>query len=245
MADTPQSNHEITLIEPSYAKIALALSKAQGKFRTPTLNRSAKVMKEGRLLYETHYADLQECIDCIRGPLAENGLCFIQITEDTNGHWFLVLRLFHESGESLESVLPLNVNQTNQQLGGTMTYLKRYQLSAFFGLAADFDDDGNATGDNNVNFSPKTKQSAPKPQDPPKTAKDDDLDDYLKNGGQNIPPTKLELLQNDLYSIVDTMSIPEAEVKKVISMYAPGKNSRTMTEAQLNQVIQHLSVTQK
>lgn len=236
---------EIILQEPSYDKIAAALAKAQGKFRTPQLNRTAKVMKEGRLLYETHYADLQECIDCIKGPLAENGLSFVQITEDTGKDWFLVLRLFHESGQSLESVLPLNVNQTNQQLGGTMTYLKRYQISAFFGLAADFDDDGNSTNDNNVEFKSKT----PNPKHAPKgviTNKaippEDDLDVAL---GNKIPPTKKELLQNDLYSLVDTMMLPEEEVKKVIKLYAPGKNSKTMTEAELEQVIKHISLTQK
>ncbi len=141
-----------------------AFARAQGKFRTPNLNRTARVEKEGRLLYESHYADIQEIIDCIRVPLMENGLSFFQLAELQDKSWYLVLELAHESGEVKRSSLPLNVNQTNQQLGGTLTYLKRYQLSAFFGLAADFDDDGNATEGNQVSFSdgPKKNQSQPR-----------------------------------------------------------------------------------
>lgn len=171
---------------PSINKLAQALAKAQGSFRTPEINRTAEVKKEGKLLYETHYADLQEIIDCLRKPLSENGLCFLQITRQIDKNWFLVLELIHESGETKESYLPLNVSQTSQQLGSTLTYLKRYQLSAFFGLAADFDDDGGATEGKQVDFgtkgpkadkgaSPQIKpvsnppQSAPKPS--PVTAK--------------------------------------------------------------------------
>lgn len=142
----------------SIAKLATAFAKAQGKFRTPTMNRLAKIKNaQGTLLYENPYADLQECIDCVRGPLSENGLSFIQSTQERGGKWFLVLELIHESGETKETILPLNVNQANQQLGGTLTYLKRYQLSAFFGLAADADDDGNATGNNQAEFEGKDK----------------------------------------------------------------------------------------
>lgn len=169
MADMP---NEITIKVEVRDKIISALAKAQGKFKIPELNRTAKVTKEGRLLYETHYADLQEIIECVRAPLAENGLCFIQVTKNQGNAWFLVLELHHESGQMLDTWLPLNVNQTNQQLGGTLTYLKRYQMSAFFGLAADFDDDGNSNGDNNVNFDDpkKGKQSNQKQQTQPKTS---------------------------------------------------------------------------
>lgn len=136
-----------------------ALSKAQGEFRTPKLNRTAEVKKDGKRLYETHYADLQECIDCIKEPLKKNGLSFVQLAEHRDGIWCLVLRLCHSTGQSIESSFPLNFQQAPQQVGGNLTYFKRYQLAAFFGLAAAFDDDGNATASegDQFNFSQKQK----------------------------------------------------------------------------------------
>lgn len=151
------------------SKLAEAFAKAQGQFRTPTLNRTAKIKNaQGTLLYETHYADLQECIDCIKKPLSDNGLSFVQAVEfvvHPKEMWVLKLILRHGSGELMHSILPLNVAATPQQLGGSLTYFKRYQLSAFFGLAADFDDDGNAAEGkgNKVEGSPKD----PKPPTPP------------------------------------------------------------------------------
>lgn len=183
-----------------------ALSKAQGKFRTPNLNRTAEVKKEGKLLYKTDYADLQECIDCIRGPLSENGLSFIQSTELMGNNWVLVLELMHSSGESKKTYLPLNVNQTNQQLGGTLTYLKRYQLSAFFGLAADFDDDGNATTDNEVRFE-KRQESKPL-NHAPGTAQGSQLS---------------EAQVNRFWTLVKIMNLSKAQVEAALKEI--GKNS--------------------
>lgn len=196
---------------PSIAKLATAFAKAQGKFRTPTMNRIAKIKNaQGALLYENPYADLQECIDCVKGALSENGLAFFQSTQERGGKWFLVLELIHESGETKETVLPLNVNQANQQLGGTLTYLKRYQLSAFFGLAADADDDGNATGNNNAEFEKKGKKP---PQTPPPAAqqkpptqqqKKEAAQKALENAGKKPAPPKLA--DADTLAIMDDLA---------------------------------------
>lgn len=145
-------------------------------FKQPTLNRTAEVKKDGRLLYTTHYADLNECIECVRVPLTEQGLSFTQGTEFRNG-WMLALIVRHSSGESLESVMPIKLDGlTFQQIGSQLTYLKRYQFAAFFGLAADFDDDGNGAEGNNATFGngkgshgQQKQQQAPqqKPTNPP------------------------------------------------------------------------------
>lgn len=154
-----------------------ALAKAQGQFKTPTLNRTAKIKNaQGQLLYETHYADLQECFSCVKEALSANGLSFTQTIDfihEPKEMWVLRLTLRHSSGALVNSVLPLNVNQSPQQLGGALTYFKRYQFSAFFGLAADFDDDGNAAEDKGriVDGSKKEPKPTTKPQasQPPKT----------------------------------------------------------------------------
>ena len=142
--------------------ISEALAKAQGEFRQPDLNRTAEIKKDGKLLYTTTYADLNQCIECIRQPLSKHGLSFTQTVEPDGNLWLLILTLRHASGQTLRSYMPLSLNGSPQQIGGQLTYLKRYQISAFFGLAADFDDDGNAgsnTG-NTGDFKQKTKAKA-------------------------------------------------------------------------------------
>ena len=156
-----------------------AFAKAQGQFRQPTLNREAKVYSKEpkQLLYIIPYADLQECIDCIKKPLADNGLSFTHTVEQRGNTWLLVLTMRYRTEQSIESIMPINVSQASQQLGSQMTYLKRYQLSAFFGLAADYDDEGNVEAGKPAEFKDKnpsqsskaTSQSKPAaPSTPPK-----------------------------------------------------------------------------
>lgn len=156
----------------SESLLATALAKAQGQFKKPTLNRTAKIKNaQGQLLYETHYADLEECISCIKEPLSTNGLSFTQTIDfihTPKEMWVLRLTLRHGSGELIDSILPLDVNKPPQQLGGALTYFKRYQISAFFGLAADFDDDGNAAqGEGKIVDGQKKQQAAKPPQAKP------------------------------------------------------------------------------
>lgn len=145
--------------KPQTELISAAFAKAQGQFKQPELNRTAEIKKDGKLLYETQYADLNQCIECIRKPLSDNELSFTQTIEPSQGGWLLVLTLRHSSGQVLKSFLPIRVDGSPQVVGGQLTYFKRYQISAFFGLAADFDDDGNAGTGNTGEFGNAKKKS--------------------------------------------------------------------------------------
>lgn len=140
------SNETQSIQTTSTDKISKALALAQSKFKQPELNRKAEIKKDGKLLYTTEYADLNQCIECIRESLTANELSFSQSIELIGGAWTLVLNLRHSSGQILQSFMPLSAMSSGnaQTIGGQITYFKRYQISAFFGLAADFDDDGNA-----------------------------------------------------------------------------------------------------
>lgn len=242
--------------------LAKALALAQGKFKTPTLNRTAKIKNaQGQLLYETHYADIQECISCIKEPLSENGLSFIQTIDfihTPKEMWVLRLTLRHSSGELVDSVLPLNVNQSPQQLGGSLTYFKRYQLSAFFGLAADFDDDGNAAeGKGNVvegkpkeakptaekNNAPMQKalakappkNHAPGAKNPPEP-KPDDLDAALGS----TPMTKVEML----YALVDERGwTPEVVKEKMKLCLGYVKSSKDLNDDELDKILKFINLS--
>lgn len=121
------------------SKIHAALAKAQGAFVQPEKNKENPHFK-------SWYADLKNVIESFRPHLAANGLSFTQSTVLPPGSkdWLLVLTLRHESGEVLDTSMPINLFQAPQQVGSALTYLRRYQAATFFGIAADDDDDGNA-----------------------------------------------------------------------------------------------------
>jgi hypothetical protein len=89
------------------------------------------------------YADLATVIDTIRKPLADNGLdviqCFVPYDEN---YVMLVTTLGHSSGQFIRSFLPIKASLQPQQLAATATYLKRVELAAIVGCAAEDEDDG-------------------------------------------------------------------------------------------------------
>ncbi len=139
----------------------------------------------------------------------------------------------HESGESIETLLPLNVNQTNQQLGATLTYLKRYQLGAFFGLAADFDDDGNATEGNQVEFgNGKKPELVPKKPVP----KRDELDQTP------VSEDEPETLLDKLVHLAETKNVPHAKMSEIIKLCI-GRDARSkeLNTEELMKVINYVA----
>lgn len=252
--DNP-SEKQTTPQQVSISQLATAYAKAQGHFRTPTLNRTAVIRNAaGQFLYETHYADIQECIDCIKKPLADNGLSFVQTTQPINGGWFLVLELLHASGESKKTLLPIDVNKPPQQLGGLLTYLKRYQISAFFGLAADFDDDGNAAeGKGNVvegkEKEKKTAPTGPKNNAPMQKALDKA---HLKNHapGAQTPQETTKVEQTEMtplekiYAIVDERGwTPEVAKEKIRLCLGEVKPTNSFTPEEQEKFLKYLSIT--
>lgn len=260
--DNP-SEKQTTPQQVSISQLATAYAKAQGQFRTPTLNRTAVIKNAaGQFLYETHYADIQECIDCIKKPLADNGLSFVQTTQPINGGWFLVLELLHASGESKRTLLPIDVNKPPQQLGGLLTYLKRYQISAFFGLAADFDDDGNAAeGKGNV-VEGKAKETKPQPKNNPPMQKAFDKAPPKNHApGASNPPEKSELDKaldtpamttleshwaslEKIYAIVNERGwTPEVAKEKIRLCLGEVKPTNSFTPEEQEKFLKYLSIT--
>lgn len=255
--DNP-SEKQTTPQQVSISQLATAYAKAQGQFRTPTLNRTAVIRNAaGQFLYETHYADIQECIDCIKKPLADNGLSFVQTTQPINGGWFLVLELLHASGESKKTLLPIDVNKPPQQLGGLLTYLKRYQISAFFGLAADFDDDGNAAGGNGNVVEGKAKEIKQQPKNnPPMQKALDEGKKQIKNlaPGASNPPEKSELDKaldtpamttlEKIYAIVNERGwTPEFAKEKIRLCLGEVKPTNSFTPEEQEKFLKYLSIT--
>lgn len=106
----------------------------------PSIVKEGVVSMHGK---DRKYLTLDSIMHAVRPALAEQGVFIMQHLTGDN----LVTVLMHESGEYISSSLPfqtMNGSGTNnlQNLGGGLTYLRRYALCAILAIAADEDDDG-------------------------------------------------------------------------------------------------------
>lgn len=121
----------------SIAKLAEALSKAQGKIKGAAKDTANPFFK-------SKYADLASVWDACREALTENGLCVLQTTEDGIEHVTVITTLSHSSGEWIRGRLTMKpVKNDPQGIGSAITYARRYALAAIVGVAPE-DDDGEA-----------------------------------------------------------------------------------------------------
>jgi hypothetical protein len=175
-----------------------ALVKFQDLFNQSSLKKDATNphLKNG-------YVSLDNLLNTVRPLLIECGLV---ITQDLSGE-SLITCIYHTSGEFRGSAMPFYPMSENrgtnllQNIGGGITYAKRYALSALLGISVDTDDDANS-----VKNPPK---SEPKAKDKKKVedknmpnliqyAIDNHLtvDEILKS--RDLTPSQIELLKNAL-----------------------------------------------
>ena len=125
----------------SIKEITAALSKAQLAFlpikKTEDVDYQTSA---GRKHYA--YAPLSEVIEATRKGLADNGLAITQTTKLVEGNTILVTLLSHSSGEWIESELYVGKqDQAPQSEGSSLTYKRRYGLSAMLNVSSEGDDD--------------------------------------------------------------------------------------------------------
>ena len=122
----------------SLSNLATALSKAQGE---------AKDIVKGKQGYGYKYATLESILSMLRPILASNGLSVIQSNGNEGNIITVTTRLMHSSGEWLEDSggvefqLLKGMNNA-QSVGSAISYLRRYQISAFMNITSDEDVDG-------------------------------------------------------------------------------------------------------
>lgn len=121
--------------------------------------------------FKSKYADLDTIITHIKPFLTKNHLAFSQLPDGKG----LKTILMHESGETIEATMELVIKeQTPQSQGSSLTYARRYALSAILGLSTDEDDDGNGATPKTapqVNSTPTKAPVEAKPT-PPKVVAD-------------------------------------------------------------------------
>lgn len=120
------------------------LYKALAKFR----QQLKQPVKDGANPYfKSTYVTLDGVIKAVDTALEGTGLSYIQEAATSDGLPAVRTVLFHEDGGTMASgwlSLPLKNGATPQDVGSLLTYAKRYQLAAFFGVSSDVDDDGNS-----------------------------------------------------------------------------------------------------
>lgn len=94
--------------------------------------------------FNAKYASLAEVWDAWQKVGPKNGLAVAQVMAVESGEIVLVTRLYHKTGEWIESRFPLRPTKPDMQgLGSATTYARRYCLAAMVGIAPE-DDDGEA-----------------------------------------------------------------------------------------------------
>lgn len=101
--------------------------------------------------FKSKYVELDGLMMAVRPVANRHGLFISQdvtteMTEAGKTKVWCRTRLTHTSGEFVESEGQYNIAKGNdpQSIGSSETYIRRYDLSAFLGIAWDKDDDGNA-----------------------------------------------------------------------------------------------------
>ena len=141
----PQKNvdHKEVWKSDKVDKLASALSKAQSEMK-------GAEKKSVNPFFNSGYADLHTVIESSFPHLTKYGLSVIQGNESSPGEFFVTTMLLHESGQWIKSKLKMPIEKvTAQSIGSTITYGRRYGLSAITGITQ-YDDDGNAVSSKGI-----------------------------------------------------------------------------------------------
>lgn len=117
---------------------------ALAKFRA---NVKQPVKSADNPFFHSSYVTLEGVMDSVDDGIKGLGLSYVQKVKNLDsGDVAVNTVIFHESGEEIESgwLALTPEKKTPQGYGSALTYEKRYQLSAMFGISSDIDDDGNA-----------------------------------------------------------------------------------------------------
>ncbi len=179
-----------------------AFIKAKKEFLSPKKNTKGHNYK---------YSDLTEILNCITEPLLENGLVISQSIISNPDAIGIRTTLFHESGESIqeEFFIPTTLKSLNkgnqlQELGSSITYMKRYALIAMFALGNE-DDDGAV-------FNNK------QPQKPANAPVNNPNKQLMTKLADRFEPTQMDV-REDPVAFKNILSMNQFQLKKAIEIF--------------------------
>ena len=171
------------------------------------------------------YATLDTVIELLSVVLPKYELGWLQSIGTTDGRPVLVTRIIHTSGEWIEDTLPLiqtklagGANES-QELGASITYFKRYALSAMFGIATDDDTDGVAEVRERKQLVRATARAAQQQEAPTDEEKADDGQSGQINTETPIPPRENAVSFPDIIKSTGDAAIDAAILELVTKQH--------------------------
>ena len=150
-------------------EIATALARAQGEM-------GGALKDSANPFFKSKYADLASVWDACCGPLSKNGLAIVQSPSADGTRVTVDTLLTHVSGQWMRGAVSVNAKEDSPQaVGSAITYLRRYALQSFAGVAPEDDDAEAAHGRGTTNG--QAKQPTPQTVAPPPKGYVDWLDD--------------------------------------------------------------------
>lgn len=128
-------------------EIAGALAKAQAEM-------GGAIKDASNPFFKSKYADLASVMDACRGPLTKHGIAVLQSPSAEGAVVSVETTLVHASGQWVRGVASATAKDDSpQSIGSAITYLRRYALQSFAGVAPE-DDDGEAAQGRKPNGAP-------------------------------------------------------------------------------------------
>ncbi len=161
-------------------ELTLALGRAQGEFPDIPKDKRVLVRPKNSPSYEYKYADLATIIKATKPVLARHGLSISQVVEVSKEGGRLTTMLLHASGQFIAGEFEFLEGGRMQETGSSITYARRYALSAILGVATDDDDDANVADGNNAKIEPTLPRVGPQQPMP-------------GDGDQTVDPLKIQI----------------------------------------------------
>lgn len=199
------------------AELAKALSNFQGEVIQPLKDKSNPFFK-------SKYVPLESVVEAITKTAPKYGLSFTQYPINQDNKVGIVTLLMHSSGEFIETepIFAQPAKQDPQATGSVITYLKRYSLSAVFGITSDEDDDGNNATFGNSKPKPRAKQNN-NPQD-------------------GITPEQIKIIGSKTSVISKSTGVDMAQVYQSATAHLNiNKTTRELTSQEASKIIEYLS----
>ena len=183
------------------------LSKALAKFQS---NVKQPLKDKDNPFFRSKYVPLENVVEAITQEAPKHGLSFVQwALNDDTGRVGVATMLMHESGEFIEFD-PVHMKadkETAQGAGALISYLKRYSLSAVFGITSDQDDDGNSASGN------KVAKSATQAEIGNLKKEIIAFSDLMKKQGKDVTPAQV----NTTLGITDFTKLNSEDVKSAVN----------------------------
>lgn len=152
------------MMSETIGELTKGLAKFHSQLKQPKLNSENP-------FFHKNYLDLTGLQSAVDEAMKGTGLSYIQLVAGSNGQPTVRTVILHESGEFISSdTLQLRPDKTNPQgQGSAITYAKRYQLGAMFGISGEADDDGEAATNHQAQsrtyqYRQPARQAAPRQQ---------------------------------------------------------------------------------